>query len=92
MQRGLLEKLPLLHDIAKSTDSVSCASTPQQAADMMLPCSVWGLISLLLVAEGAVGVQQWFGSGSADCDPSLPAQTLEARLLPRHTYVSDKLY
>ena len=88
VQRGLLEKLPLLHDIADSTDA-DCIETESDTqawetagkACIMLPCSVWGLVSLLLVAEGAVSVQQWFGSGSADCDPSLPAQTFEARLL-----------
>lgn len=48
-----------------------------QSIDMALPCSVWGLVSLLVLLEGAVGVEEWFDSGTHKSDPALPAQTLE---------------
>lgn len=87
VQRSLAAKLQLLQDIASSTASDCSADGSVHTTDMMMPCSIWGFISLLLLAEGGVTAQQWFGNcpcsqclqGSTDCDPSLPAQTLEVR-------------
>jgi hypothetical protein len=68
LQRAMLEKLPLLLDISKST-----SSKQQAAAQLELPCSVWGFVSLLLLLEGNVKLSHWF---RADTDTSLPTQTL----------------
>lgn len=78
IQWSLLEKLPLLHDIASNTSSAE-ASADEQGVEMLLPCSVWGLVSLLVLLEGRVTVRQWFESDWPANDPSLPAQTLEVR-------------
>jgi hypothetical protein len=89
----LLQKLPLLQDVSKSTADVESepkrrrtslqnAQEENQAhdsADIALPCSVWGLVSVLLQLQGAVGVDQWFDSGKPESDAALPAQTLEVR-------------
>jgi hypothetical protein len=64
----MVEKLPLLLDISKSTSSKQLA-----AAQLELPCSVWGFVSLLLLLEGNVKLSHWF---RADTDTSLPTQTL----------------
>jgi hypothetical protein len=93
----LLQKLPLLQDVSKSTADVE--SEPHQNrtkklvedseeqdsgheyVDTALPCSVWGLVSLLLLLlEGEVEVEEWFDSGKPESDAALPAQTLEVLL------------
>ena len=63
-----MEELPLLQDISQNTSPSTDAH-----ADLELPCSVWGIVSLLLLLEGSVKLAHWFGG---DCDHSLPAQTL----------------
>ena len=72
LQRSMLEQLPLLLDISESTTG----DIEETRIDIQLPCSVWGLTSLLLLLEGAVKQHHWFGVAS---DPSLPAQTLLVR-------------
>lgn len=88
IEASLLEKLPLLQDVAKSAgcaarltqdefeDDLVCHKHPQ-AVNVSLSCSVWGLVSLLLLLEGAVTMQHWFASGCPDGDTGLPARTLE---------------
>lgn len=68
LQQDVMEELPLLQDISQNTSPSTDAH-----ADLELPCSVWGIVSLLLLLEGSVKLAHWFGG---DCDPSLPAQTL----------------
>lgn len=85
IQDSLLEKLPLLHDVVKSTCSVARmaqhglveGNREHQVASISLSCSVWGLVSLLLLLEGAVTMKHWFASCCPDSDSGLPAQTLE---------------
>jgi hypothetical protein len=68
LQKAMLEKLPLLLDISQSP-----SSKQQAAAQLELPCSVWGFVSLLLLLEGNVKLAHWFQGNS---DTSLPTQTL----------------
>lgn len=88
IQSSLLAKLPLLQDVAKSTGAVAELTNEEydaglitqrepQVANMELSCSVWGLVSLLLLLEGDVTMKHWFASCCPDSDPGLPAQTLE---------------
>jgi hypothetical protein len=89
IQSSLLAKLPLLQDIAKSTMSVAqlhedlddnlIVQRPRQVASMELSCSVWGLVSLLLLLEEDVTMKHWFAICCPASDPGLPAQTLEVR-------------
>lgn len=69
LQRAVLEKLPILLDIANSTT----ADEGGTSTELELPCSVWGFVSLLLLLEGSMKPGHWFGG---DSEPSLPAQTL----------------
>ena len=91
IKRCLLEKIPLLRDISSNTSDVkgvSEAEHPMGGAEIELPCSVWGLVSLLLLLlEGCVVVKDWFEANWQTNDPSLPAQTLEVRL---HSYENDR--
>lgn len=88
IQRSLLQKLPLIHDIASNTSAKDAEdkegseseTSHRQDADIMLPCSVWGLASLLLLLEGRVAVKELFEGDRSANDPSLPAQTLEVRI------------
>lgn len=88
IQSSLVEKLPLLQDVAKSTGAVAelthdefeddlIVQRQPQVANMALSCSVWGLVSLLLLLEGNVTMKHWFASCCPDSDPGLPAQTVE---------------
>lgn len=78
-QSTLLEKLPLLKDIHSTTSD-------SKQAQLDLPCSIWGLVSLLILLEGRVHVERWFTgiSDQQDIDPSLPAHTLQVRFLCMH--------
>ena len=94
INRSLLKKIPLIHDIATNTssgDGDPCTATKAaetdakalevvQEASMQLPCSVWGLVSALLLLEGKVSLKQWFETDWPAKDPSLPAQTLQVRV------------
>jgi hypothetical protein len=68
LQRAMLGTLPLLVNLSKST-----SSKEQATAQLELPCSVWGFVSLLLLLEGNVKLSHWF---QGDCDTTLPIQTL----------------
>jgi hypothetical protein len=68
LQRAMLEKLPLLLDIAKSTSNEQRAD-----AHLELPCSVLGFASLLFLLEGKMKPNEWFRADSETC---LPIQTL----------------
>ena len=89
IKRCLLEKIPLLRDISSNTSDVkgvSEAEHPMGGAEIELPCSVWGLVSLLLLLlEGCVVVKDWFEANWQTNDPSLPAQTLEVRFFPHES-------
>ena len=61
VQRSLLQQLPLLKDVQRSTPGGESMHAPAN-----LPCTVWGLVSLLILLRGGVGVEEWFGG-----DPSL---------------------
>lgn len=81
---ALLEQLPLLSEIDSSTGSnlrrqSDEESSRNQTAEFCLPCSVWGMVSLLLLLEGSASmIRPWFADPSAD--PSLINQTLQERL------------
>ena len=49
LQQDVMEELPLLQDISQNTSPSTDAH-----ADLELPCSVWGIVSLLLLLEGSV--------------------------------------
>jgi hypothetical protein len=86
IQAQLIEKISLLFDVSRSLSERagdSAAESPEveqnaiQISDLQLPCSVWGFVSLLLLLEGGLTVDEWFCSGRRESDASLPAQTLE---------------
>ena len=68
---ALLERLPLLQDVRSSTNNV-------EPAEMEL---LWGLVSLLILLEGSVGVEEWFGGDPRLLAASLPGSTLLVRVL-----------
>ena len=73
----LMERLPLLHDVRSSTNNV-------EHAEMELPCPLWGLMSLLVLLEGSVGIEEWFGGDPRLMAASLPGHTLLVRLYDVH--------
>lgn len=75
LQAAMLERLPLLHDVEDSTANDS------KPAAVELPCTVWGLVSLLILLQGNLTVDEWFGFGRDPHvqDASLPANTLVVR-------------
>lgn len=78
ISQRLLCQLPLLHDISCSTDqSADTCANASSATAMKLFSVFWGFISLLVLIEGQVTVEEWFGDPSA-FNETLPAQTLEA--------------
>lgn len=48
LQWAVLEELPILLEVCEST----AAEDGGTSTDLELPCSVWGLVSLLLLLEG----------------------------------------
>jgi hypothetical protein len=72
LQRSVLQQLPLLQDISKSTSD----KEDGRNTELELPCSIWGFVSLLMLLEGSLQLEYWFGQ---DMDPSLPSQTLLVR-------------
>jgi hypothetical protein len=50
----------------------------QKPLEMSLPCSVWGLVSLLLVVDGCVGVDKILEDSSHTGDPTAARLPLEA--------------
>lgn len=83
VSREVLPQLPLLADIGSCTqtdpDSVNTTEGVSRDGNVTPACSAWGLVSLVLLMEGEVEVEEWFGS--PDGDPALPAATLEVRLI-----------
>lgn len=84
IESALLNQLPLLCDAqacasasAPTATSGSGNTSQSNPAALQLPCSVWGLVSLLLLLEGSMTVAQWFDSDKPEADAALPAQTLE---------------
>jgi hypothetical protein len=84
IQKRILQHLPLLADIVGSTEAEAECSEKEASSEILvpvqisLPCSIWGLVSLLILIEGP-SLTHWFRSDSPDCDSSLPVQTLEVR-------------
>lgn len=72
---SLLNKIPLLADICEST-----AATASKKTAFHAPCPAWGLLSLLILMERSVKMQQWLGG--ADSAPSLAGMTLQVRYTP----------
>lgn len=78
---ALLQQLPLLSEIDSSTGSSRERQPDEEGignrtADFNLPCSVWGVVSLLLLLEGSASmIKPWFADLSAD--PGLVNQTLQ---------------
>lgn len=80
---SLLQQIPLLCEIDSSTDGQQghnqsdeeTGDSIKQAAQFRLPCPIWGMISVLILLEGAVGIKPWFAEASSD--PSLAQQTLQ---------------
>jgi hypothetical protein len=68
LQRAMFEKLPLLLDISKST-----SNEQQESAQLELPCSVLGFVSLMFLLEGQLKPSALV---QGDSDTSLPTQTL----------------
>lgn len=68
-QPSLIDRLPLLKGVQHSTTNDS------NPAEIELPCSPWGLASLLILLEGSVSVEQWFGGDPGLQDPALPVHT-----------------
>jgi hypothetical protein len=83
-QGALLQQLPLLHEVDSSTSSskehnqseeeIEASYNGRQTADFMLPCPVWGMVSLLLLLDGTP-MKPWFGDTSSD--PGLVQHTLQ---------------
>lgn len=73
IKHSLLQQLPLLKDVQSSTHGGEGTST-----QVDLPCTVWGLVSLLILL-GGVGMEEWFGGDASNQGPSLPANTLLVR-------------
>lgn len=73
LKTSALKALPLLGDIheealaVEEQDSVTVPFNP--------PCSVWSLVTVLLLLEGDVTIEEWLGS--VEHDVSLAARTLE---------------
>lgn len=86
IHKELVQANPLLRDVAGSTlaDGDVLHETEffeEQVAGMDLPCSVWGLVTLLLLLEvgpPVLGMEEWMGGVQGH--PGLPMQTLEVRL------------
>lgn len=77
MRQSLIFQVPLLHDIAYSTENgADTTSNAFSATASKLFSMFWGFVSLLVLLEGQVTVEEWFGDPSA-FNESLPAQTLE---------------
>ena len=72
-EEAFVEQLPLLREVQDSTDAA-------KGSHVQLPCSSWGLVSLLILLEGSVGVEEWFGGDPETLDASLPGHTLQVRL------------
>lgn len=64
IQNALLNKLPRLATLKRMSAS---GSSPGGAREAQFdpPCSVWGLVSLLLLIEGQVEMLQWFSGRTA---------------------------
>lgn len=68
LHNALLKKLPLLADVLWSTSTHDA---------VLLPCSMWAILSLLVVLKPGVHANDLFH----DTDESLPAHTLLVRFL-----------
>lgn len=82
IQSKLVQLIPLLQDVAGNTatdgDGYSDLEVVEEReARLALPCSVWGLVSLLLLEEGNVDIEHWFEGPYTH--PALHMQTLEVR-------------
>jgi hypothetical protein len=83
----LIEDIPLLADICGSTskcrDSTEDCTIVQSPKNnkrnksmIDAPVSVWGLISVLLLKEGVVNIDEWLAKSDVD----LPRQTIQVRI------------
>lgn len=52
----MLQKLPLLAEQLRST---------ARSKPVMLPCSVWAVVSVLVLLKGGVRAREWFGGINA---------------------------
>ena len=73
-QSSLLQKLPLLADVQGSTEG-------KTSSTVQLPCTIWGLVSLLILLMEDVNVEDLFCGDPKHLDPELPSQTLIVRSL-----------
>lgn len=96
LQEKLLKKLPLILDVVEGIRSISelkhrdssegrhgsaARYKRREAGKLMLSCSVWGIVSLLLLLSSEVTLKHWFASCCPDSDPGLPAETLKVCIL-----------
>lgn len=86
LQRELVAQLPILlvashtnsatHD--EGSDREQCTQAP---IEMRVPCSVWGLVSLLLILDGCIGVEKMLHAthNGEPAAAELPLETMEVR-------------
>jgi hypothetical protein len=84
IQNALIQKLPYLATLQKQKlaeqagQKKSAKSTDNShKTDFNPHCSMWGLVSLLLVIEKHVQLERWLGD--IDSDPALATHTLQVR-------------
>lgn len=85
LQKELVEELPVLHVASETGSGLDNEHTCDEAmnpVDMSVPCSVWGLVSLLLVVDGCVSVDKILHDSNQQHESAaarLPIETLEVR-------------
>lgn len=59
---------------ADNKENVYIGNSGGRTAELRLPCSVWGVVSLLLVLDKNINIEPWFDD--VNSDPRLPEETL----------------
>jgi hypothetical protein len=84
LKSSAIKALPLLADIH---DEACVADQERVTVPFDPPCSVWSLVTVLLLLEGAVTIDGWLGN--VEHDVSLPARTLEVRSNRQYPHASN---
>ena len=84
VQNALLQKLPYIAELQKQKlgdqagqKKASKGTEASHKVPFNPGCSMWGLVSLLLLVENEVQLERWFGD--EDSDASLATHTLLVR-------------